>query len=119
MSHFSRLVRLLSTQDYELFRALYKLVYKSGNEELDTPRVFHHRAQSKDNQALFSLLRADDITDAELKEEEDAAFSKADQTDSRAVARKLTLSSELNPHLLADAKLWRWIELALKQGDYE
>ncbi|KJZ73728.1 hypothetical protein HIM_06846 [Hirsutella minnesotensis 3608] len=117
MWHFSRLVRLLSTQDYELFRALYKLVQSAGSEEPDIPRLFYERAEEEDNQQLFTILSADDITELELKQEEDAAFGKADKTDGRAVARKLTLMSELNRGFLANTKTWRWIELALEQAD--
>lgn len=35
-----------------------------------------------------------------------------------AVARKLTLMSEMNPYFVADARLWRWIEGALREDDF-
>lgn len=67
MWHYSRLVRLLSTQDYELFRALYKLVYEAGDKEPDIPRLFYKRAKEEDNQQLFKILGGEDLTELELK----------------------------------------------------
>ncbi len=119
MWYFSRLVRLLSTQDYMLFQALYKLVYKAGGDVPQITRLFEERAAELDNQQLLATLCADDYTESEIKQEEDAAFGspKFDTSDSRAVARKLTIMSELNHEFFPGSKLWRWIEQALEPVD--
>ncbi|OAR01856.1 hypothetical protein LLEC1_01798, partial [Akanthomyces lecanii] len=122
MWYFSRLVRLLSTQDYSLFVALYKLVNGMEVEDAGIPGLFNKLAAEEENRLLLATLRADDYTAAELEREEDAASGcgKADQGDSRAVARKLTVMAEINRNFVADSKLWRWIERALRErdGDY-
>ena len=89
MWYFSRLVCLLSTQDYKLFSALYKLVYKTDVEEPIIPELLHRLATQKDNEHLLAMLRADDYTASELEQEEAAAFgcSKTDTGGSRAVAQ--------------------------------
>lgn len=118
MWYFSRLVRLLSTQDYTLFQALYKLVYKT-DEDPDIPGLFDTLAAEESNQHLLATLRADDYTASELEQEEAAAFGcpKTDKGDSRAGARKLTVMAEMNKKFLTSSKLWRWIERALELGD--
>lgn len=49
--YFSRLVRLLSKQDYSLFKALYELVYKIEEDGLSDPvdyaKLFHERARGR------------------------------------------------------------------------
>lgn len=119
MWHFSRLVRLLSTQDYALFQALYKLCYRIEDEELDIPGILNDLAEEENNRHLLATLREDDYTTLELKKEEVAAFgiSEADKSDRRAIARKLTVMAELNGSFLASSKLWRWIEGALRPGN--
>ncbi|KJK73544.1 hypothetical protein H634G_11202 [Metarhizium anisopliae BRIP 53293] len=116
MWYFSRLVRLLSTQDYNIFQALYKLVYCTDGKEPDIPGLFHELAAEEKNQRLFAMLRVDDYTMSELEQEEAAAFgnSRANKSDSRAVSRKLTVMSEINHSFLASSKLWRWVEQALE-----
>lgn len=39
--------------------------------------------------------------------------------DRLAVARKLTVMSEMNPGFIRDRRLWRWIEGALKGPVYD
>ncbi|KAF4462691.1 kinase-like domain [Fusarium albosuccineum] len=117
MWYFSRLVRLLSKQDYDLFRVLYELAYDvKDSGSVDYPRLFHDRAQQEDNKQLFSELQEDDLAEDEIKKKEEAVFFRAEQKklDSLAVARKLTLMSEMNTSFVADSRLWRWIEDALR-----
>jgi hypothetical protein len=78
--------------------------------------LFHERAKSDENQKLLSKLQQEDLTLEELQEEERACFppSRTVNSDAVAVARKLTLMSEMNPGFLADRRLWQWIEDAQK-----
>ncbi|OAA35580.1 Protein kinase-like domain protein [Beauveria brongniartii RCEF 3172] len=117
--YFSRLVRLLSTQDYRLFQALYKLVNEIEVEDAEISGLFNELAVEEKNQRLFAMLRADDYTASELEQEENAAFGcgKTDKGDNRAVARKLTVMAEINHNFLATSKLWRWVEHALRERD--
>lgn len=122
--YFSRLVRLLSKQDYDLFKGCYEIVYQVDDDD-DSPgsinhaRLFHERAQQSDNKLLLTELHEDDLSEKEMKEQEEGAFSFAEERklDNLAIARKLTLISEMNPGFLADQRLWRWIEDALDQDD--
>jgi hypothetical protein len=117
MWYFSRLVRLLSGQDFVLFKELYELVHDlDGNPaSVDYGRLFHERAMLPSNCKLLSRLIEDDLPDEEIKEREKAIISK-DGPDRLAVARKLTLMSEMNPGFVGDQRLWRWIENALKDA---
>ncbi|KAJ3535793.1 hypothetical protein NM208_g6986 [Fusarium decemcellulare] len=120
MWYFSRLIRLLSKQDYDLFRTLYELAYEvKDSRSVDYPHLFHDRAQQEENKQLFSELQEDDLTEDEIKIKEEAAFFLAEEkkSDSLAVARKLTLMSEMNKGFVADRRLWRWIEDALGQAE--
>lgn len=112
--YFSRLVRLLSKQDYAIFKGLYEHVYGTG--AVDYPRMFHERAQHEDNRKLYAELCEDDTPEEEVKEYEEAVFASAEEKkcDNLSVARKLTLMSEMNPGFVADRRLWKWIEGALE-----
>jgi hypothetical protein len=119
MWYFSRLVRLLSGQDLPLFQTLYELVYKSEveilSDSIDYGRLFHERAMLPSNKQLQSKLSEDDLSDEEVKEREKDVFSGA-KSERLAVARKLTLMSEMNPGLVGDRRLWRWLEDASKDS---
>jgi len=120
--YFSRVVRLLSGQDLPLFRRLYDLVYKTKLESPSDLRdygwLFHKRAMTASNKKLFSKLKEDDLTDDEMRTREKDIFS-GDKLDRLAVARKLTLMSEMNPGFLGDRRLWLWIEEALEEPENE
>ncbi|KAF5704370.1 RNase H domain-containing protein [Fusarium mundagurra] len=116
MWHFSRLVRMLSTQDYTLFKSLYDLVYQRNSD--DIPQLFHERSMQEAGQAIFTKL-----CEAETEEEEGGPTQKDDdngQTNvsvEAVVARKLTLMSEMNTNFVADKRLWLWIENVLETLD--
>ncbi|UPL01879.1 hypothetical protein LCI18_012813 [Fusarium solani-melongenae] len=116
--YFSRLVRLLSGQDLPLFQTLYELVYKSEpetlTESINLGRLFHERAMLPSNKLLLSKLDEDDLSE-EVKEREMDVFSSA-KSDRLAIARKLTLISEMNPGFVGDRRLWLWLEDALKDS---
>ncbi|KAJ9425656.1 hypothetical protein QL093DRAFT_2079402 [Fusarium oxysporum] len=80
--------------------------------------LFHQRAMTPSNKQLLSKLREDDLTDDEVKEREKVVFS-GNKLDRLAVARKLTVMSEMNPGFIGDRRLWRWIEGALKGPVYD
>ncbi|RBR17225.1 hypothetical protein FVER53590_05514 [Fusarium verticillioides] len=115
----SEAMRLLSGQDLLLFQRLYDLVYKAKAEgtpdSKDYGRLFYQRAMTQANEELLSRLREDDLPDEDVKEREKEVFS-SDKSDRLAVARKLTLMSEMNPGFVGDRRLWFWIEEALKDS---
>ncbi|PNP39642.1 hypothetical protein TGAMA5MH_08460 [Trichoderma gamsii] len=117
MWFFSRLVRLLSKNDYAHFRRLFELTHQPGAEEKDILYLVHERAKSDENQKLLAELQEDDMTTAEIQEQERIAISSTRRasSDALAIARKLTLMSEMNPAFLANHVLWQWVEEALKQ----
>ncbi|KFA48439.1 hypothetical protein S40293_00294 [Stachybotrys chartarum IBT 40293] len=121
MWYFSRLTGLLSKNDYEHFRRLYELAYETNAGEDGSAKgilwLFHERANQDENKRLLAELEEDDITMEELQEKERAWFipSRTANSDAVAVARKLTLMSEMNPGFLADHRLWQWVEDARKQ----
>lgn len=118
MWYFSRLTRLLSKNDYEHFRRLYELIYKNSSSR-DILWLLHERADRDENKQLLAELQEDDITAEEVQEKELAWFTpgRIVNSDAIAVARKLTLMSEMNPAFLADHRLWRWIEEARKEDN--
>ncbi|KAF5979717.1 RNase H domain-containing protein [Fusarium coicis] len=113
MWYFLRLARMLSTQDYTLFKSLYDLVYNKNSD--DIPRRFHERSMRDSGRALFAKL-----CQAESEQEEDEPTQTDDdngQTNvsvEALVARKLTLMSEMNTNFVADKRLWLWIETVLE-----
>ena len=109
MWYFSRLVRMLSLQDYTLFRVLYETAHRV--EEVDIPHLFHQRAALEDNKQLLAALRENDLSEEDLKKAEGYTFGRGKHAEiCRSVARKLTVMSEINRGFVADKKLWRWIE---------
>lgn len=124
MWYFTRITRLLSKNDHQLFEKLFGLTcgrdanVSRGKEIL---RLFHERASQNENVKLLAELQEDDLSAEELLERERACFppKRTENTDSVAVARKLTLMSELNPTFLADHKLWKWVEEAREQNQQQ
>lgn len=62
--------------------------------------------------------QADDMTTEEVQEKERMAISSTRRANSDviAIARKLTLMSEMNSGFPANHLLWQWVEEALKQN---
>ncbi|KAF5538173.1 RNase H domain-containing protein [Fusarium phyllophilum] len=117
MWYFLRLVRMLSTQDYTLFKSLFDLVYQKDSD--DIPRLFRERSMQESGQSLFAML-----CQGESEEEEDERAPKGDDSGGQTnvsvevvVARKLTLMSEMNTNFVADKRLWLWIENILETLD--
>lgn len=94
MWRFSRLVRLVSTQDYKLFKALYDIVYETDSD--DIPRLFHERSMQERGKKLLAELVGDDEEDVDEdgEEEEDLAAKTKDPVE-LAITRKLVLMSEI------------------------
>ncbi|KAF5720570.1 RNase H domain-containing protein [Fusarium globosum] len=114
--YFLRLVRMLSTQDYALFKSLFDIVYKKTSD--DIPQLFHERSMQKSGQALLAKLCQGDS-----EAEEDEPTQKDDNNGQKnislevVVARKLIQMSEMNTNFVADKRLWLWIENVLEGLD--
>jgi hypothetical protein len=116
MWSFSRLVRLLSKNDYEHLSRLFELIYNPSAEEAGILYLLHERAKTDENKKLLTELQEDDMTAEEIQEQERMAISSTRRanSDAIAIARKLTLMSEMNPGFFANHVLWQWVEEALK-----
>ncbi|KAK4031791.1 hypothetical protein C8A01DRAFT_41762 [Parachaetomium inaequale] len=131
MQHLQRLIRMLSTRDYHDFAALYALAHpgQGGGKDDDgesaardvLPALFSERARRDENKKLLGELGEDDWPRDEVERQERASFvrpSSPATQEKLAVARKLTLLAEMNERLVADRRLWRWIEDAMEDvGD--
>ena len=73
-------------------------------------------AQRAENRLLLDELREEDRSADYVREQDQASFGSAEaaNNDRIAVARKLTVMSEMNKRFVADRRLWQWIEEALK-----
>ncbi|KAF5675154.1 RNase H domain-containing protein [Fusarium denticulatum] len=116
MWYFLRLARMLSTQDYTLFKSLYNLVYNKNSN--DITQLFHERSMQEAGQALLAKL-----CQGEPDEEDDEPTQTNDSNGQTGVsvevvvARKLTLMSGMNTTFIADRRLWLWIENVLETLD--
>ncbi|EXL65931.1 hypothetical protein FOPG_17868 [Fusarium oxysporum f. sp. conglutinans race 2 54008] len=122
MWYFTRLTRLLSKNDHQLFERLFELIYKTSTDDDGREGIlwlFHQRASRDENIKLLAELQEEDLTAEELHEREQACFppNRTVNSDAIAVARKLTLMSEMNPAFLADHRLWQWVEEARVQDE--
>ncbi|EPE09970.1 rnase h domain containing protein [Ophiostoma piceae UAMH 11346] len=116
MWRFSRLVRLLASQDYTLFKALFGLVHKDGSDEI--PRMFYERSMQGHGRELLAKLQEDAGKEKSVWEklgEEEGRPKRP--TERVAVARKLVLMSEMNRNFVTDKRLWRWLGDALDKTD--
>ncbi|KAF5649501.1 RNase H domain protein [Fusarium tjaetaba] len=116
MWYFLRLVRMLSTQDYTLFKSLYDLVYNENSD--DIPRQFHERSMQDSGRALFAkLCQEGESGEGDEPTQEEDANGQTTVSVEAVIARKLTLMSELNTNFVADKRLWLWIENVLETPD--
>ncbi len=104
--HFMRLVNFDALQDCYHFTALYSSVF--GHRTADLPTLFGNQHNNRAVSKMAKILSADDQSQSEIKRNEDAYFL-AVGCDRHAVARKLTVASELSRVFIADKRLWRWI----------
>jgi hypothetical protein len=123
MRLFQLLVRMLSTRDYHEFEALHALAFprkeegeEDGGVTQDMPALFSERARRSENVRLLGELSQDDWSPDEVERQEGSSFGKPSlaTAEKMAVARKLTLMAEMNERFVADKRLWRWVEEALK-----
>ncbi|CAK7271449.1 hypothetical protein SEPCBS119000_004610 [Sporothrix epigloea] len=117
--HFTRLVRMLSVQDYVHFKALYDIVYEKDAD--DIPQVFYERSKDERGRALYAELLQDEM-EWEAKEEQTRKKEEdndryVNKSEEPAIAMKLKLMSEMNHNFIADKRLWQWIEKALRPAD--
>ena len=116
---------MLSTRDYHDFAALYTLASpgQGGCEDDDEsvardvlPALFSERARRYENKRLLDELGEDDLPPDEVERQERESFGRPSSpatTEKLAMARKLTLMTEMNEGFAADRRLWRWIEDAM------
>ncbi|KAG7288585.1 hypothetical protein NEMBOFW57_004938 [Staphylotrichum longicolle] len=127
MRPFQRLIRMLSTQDVHEFETLHALAFPQeeegggdmGEGARDIAALFRDRARRSENMRLLAELSQDDLAPDEVARHERASFGKPSlvATEKVAVARKLTLMAQMNDRFVADRRLWRWLEAALKDID--
>jgi len=118
--HLQRLLRMLSIRDYHHFEALYALVHRPDGGEhasADVPGLFSERGRRSENRRLLDELSEEDWSDEYVRKQERTAFGNPPPAQRLAVARKLTLVSEMNKGFVADRRLWQWIEKALEDFD--
>lgn len=111
MWFFHRLVRMVSIRDYHDFEALYMMVHKSqvkeGEAETDIPRLLVEWASRRENRKLLKELTVDDTSREYVETDGCASFGSLTEPDRLAVARKLTLMSEMNKRFVVDRWLWQ------------
>jgi hypothetical protein len=133
-----RLFRMLSKQDYHDFGALYSLAHRGDGQDgdgdgdgegegdgeggaVDMAALFSERMGREENRRLLEELAVDDMPRDEVERCERASFgspsSRAGCVEKLAVARKLTVAAEMNGRFVADWRVWRWVEEALRDGD--
>ncbi|PNP85941.1 hypothetical protein FNYG_00997 [Fusarium nygamai] len=112
---YLRLVRMLSTQDYTLFKSLYDLVYIKNSD--DIPRQFHERSMQDSGRALFAELCQEGESEEDEPTQEEDGNGQTTVSVEAVIARKLTLMSEMNTNFVADKRLWLWIENVLETLD--
>lgn len=109
--HFQRLVFMDSLQDYHNFEELYNLVYKP-DQPVNIAALVRQQYASESNQKELALLSEEDrcVADVEREEREYCSGRRDVRKSREAVARKLTVMAELNPAMVADRRLWHWLE---------
>ncbi|KAF5592100.1 kinase-like domain-containing protein [Fusarium pseudocircinatum] len=116
MWYFLRLVRMLSTQDFTLFKSLYDLVHIKNSD--DIPRQFHERSMQDSGRASFAKLCQEGESEEEDEStQEDDGNGQTTVSVEAVIARKLTLMSGVNTNFVADKRLWLWIENVLETLD--
>jgi hypothetical protein len=121
---FTRLAILDGLQDYRYFKELYTSIYQPpADDELNISQLFK-TAQTEDDLLveLSRTLPEDERSALGVSEEEEEYFavigrlgemfeeehlSKLEGIERHAIARKITLASELSRDFVADARLWR------------
>ncbi|KFY41658.1 hypothetical protein V494_02856 [Pseudogymnoascus sp. VKM F-4513 (FW-928)] len=108
-SCWARLTTLDGLQDYRYFTELYNSIYQADG---DIPQLFKEKLKENEFVELASILAEDDLPASKTRSDEKSYFCMKGSSD-EAVARKLTMVSELSQAFVADKRLWRWIEKAL------
>ncbi|TVY88168.1 hypothetical protein LAWI1_G005806 [Lachnellula willkommii] len=89
---------------------LYTSVYKS-DDEINVPKLFKGIQKEEEFVELARMLAEDDRPASEIKRDEEDYF-RYSGLEKEAMARKLTMVSELSEGFVADKRLWQWIEEA-------
>lgn len=120
-SRFMRLVTLDALQDYVHLKALWTLACGSatqggGDDITSLPCLLTALAEDEDAIELAEDLAADDMPESEIRRQEKGHFVHLGQ-ERLAVAQKVVLAAEMNPHSVADCRLWRWIDAVMEDRD--
>ncbi|KAI0395605.1 kinase-like domain-containing protein [Xylariaceae sp. FL0594] len=109
MWYFCRLTRLLCANDFALFKGFFSLAC-----DAEAPVETREDREEGLNDRIFRMLRERLARDENKKLIAEHQEEMVARPDALAVARKLTLMSEMNPYFVADRTLWRWVEEACK-----
>jgi hypothetical protein len=95
-------------QDYSYFVELYVLVYGERTTDIPSLEEQHRQHQFRTWQTFLQRTISYRVTSSETRMRTSATLGLR-----HALARKLTLVSVLSRGLVADRKLWHWIEDAV------
>ncbi|PCD43277.1 hypothetical protein AU210_002377 [Fusarium oxysporum f. sp. radicis-cucumerinum] len=93
--------------DYTHFKSLYELVYRKESD--DIPQLFYERSIQESGKAIFAKLCQESPDEEEEEEHDRGCNNQLSKSADFAMARKLTLMSEMNHNFVADRRLWLWI----------
>ena len=119
VSRFMRLVNLDALQDYDHLEALFALARgpvtpgDDGNDTNSLPAILETRAMTHDALALAGELALDDEPESEILRREKEYFD-AVGAKRLALARKVAFAAKMNPRLVADGRLWRWVDAVME-----
>ncbi|CAK7265210.1 hypothetical protein SEPCBS57363_001465 [Sporothrix epigloea] len=120
-SRFVRLVTLDAFQDYVHLEALWTFACGSAtpSDEDDItslPGLLTELAEEEDAMELAEDLAAEDVPESKIQRREKEYFELLGP-ERLAVAQKVALAAEMNPHFVADYRLWRWIDAVMEDRD--
>jgi hypothetical protein len=97
---------------YRTIVTLWNCTYWFTGRTTDIPSLFEEQHKTTSVSNMANILAADDQLPGDIKRDENAYFCNVGP-ERHALARKLTLASVLSRGLVADRKLWHWIEDAV------
>lgn len=108
--HFSRFVNLDSLQDYDHFwRLIQSLI--PGKDPFTNAESLKNRAEFKNSSEIISRY---DTSPEEVAQNEHQYFSCVGD-ERLAISRHLSVVAKLNPHFVADRRLWKWVATSIKE----
>uniref|UniRef100_A0A0D2XPG4 Aminoglycoside phosphotransferase domain-containing protein n=1 Tax=Fusarium oxysporum (strain Fo5176) TaxID=660025 RepID=A0A0D2XPG4_FUSOF len=86
-----------------------KMWYFLRKESDDIPQLFYERSIQESGKAIFAKLCQESPDEEEEEEHDRGCNNQLSKSADFAMARKLTLMSEMNHNFVADRRLWLWI----------